>query len=310
MKFHDGRMMCIHIILAFVLFYLPGNQALGAVKVLERSSKKIPEWVGSNPSDHLVVIAYGETLKDAQDMAEQDLIRRVIGAVGMNVESETVADSGVEGDKEWDDFRSRLAVRAAKLPFVSDITLSKCIDTYWEHISEKDSGNESYRFYALYPFSAAARQVMIGKYEAYDKNMEDTLNRFESDYEDVGSFEDLSMAEGELEGLLDWFPDNLRRSRAKKTLELYRQIRRSLVLVGEITSKGECKVSVLRGDRLFKLAGRLKATSNCANQIQITPDASGWTVRFNTEDCLKYEENSLNLTLNCSGINLKTTVSF
>ena len=297
--------------LGFLLSVLISSISVyGEMKVVERSSKKMPEWILSHPEDYIVAIALASTLQEAQGRVEQELLRKVMSAVAVNVEGETVSDSGVKGGNEWDDFYSHLSVRAAQLPFVSDITLAKCKESYWEHVLDKDSGEDSYRLYVLYPFSSATRQNLIGRYEAYDKSMEDILERNESGYQEVSSFEDLSVAEGELEGLIEWFPDNLRRSRAQKALELYRQIKRSLVLVGNITAKGECTVKVMRGDRIFKLHGKLKATSNCASQINIQPEQTGWRVRFNTDDCLKYEDNHLKLTLNSYGINLKTTVDF
>lgn len=282
----------------------------GEMKVLDRSSKKMPEWVLHHPEDYLVAIASSSTLQEAQNRVEQELLRKVMSAVAVNVVGETVSDSGVEGDKEWDDFYSQLSVRTAQLPFVSDVSLAKCKDTYWEHSYNKVSSKDSYDIYVLYPFDSTTRHKLIREYEAYDSRMSDSLLRLEERLKDVDEYDSISRAEGELEGLMAWFPDRQRRKRAEKTLELYRSIKASLSLVGEIIAKGECRVVVMRGDRIFKLPGRLKASSNCASQINIRPDANGWIVSYNMDDCLEFEENSLNLTLNSYGVNLKTTVVF
>lgn len=297
--------------LGFMLSVLISSVSVyGELKVVERSSKKMPEWVMHHPEEYLVAIASASTLQEAQSRVEQELLRKVMCAVAVNVEGETVLDSGVEGDNEWDDFYSRLSVRAAQLPFVSDVSLAKCKDTYWEHSYDKVSNKDSYDIYVLYPFDSATRQKLIGEYEEYDSKMSDSLLRLEEGWKDVDEYEATLQAEGELDVLMAWFPDMQRKKRAEKTLELYRRIKSSLSLVGEIVAKGECRVMVMRGDRLYKLPGRLKVSSNCASRINIRPDASGWTISYDTDDCLEYEENSLKLTLNSFGINLKTTVVF
>ncbi len=283
--------------------------AYGEMKIVERSSKKAPEWVMQHPSDYLVAISSAPTLQEAQSRVEQELLRKVMSAIAVNVEGETVTDSGVENDKEWDNFYSTISVRAARLPFVSDISLAKSKDTYWEHFHDKDGSSDRYDMYVLYPFDSSTRRKLIGEYEAYDSKMESSLQRLENGWDDVAGYEELAKAEGDLEGLKAWFPDNLRRKRAEKTLDLYRSIKKSLSLVGEIVGKGECRVRVMRGDRVFKIQGRLEVSSNCASAIAVSPEGDGWKVTFNTDDCLEDEDNTLTLTVKGVGTKLKSTVN-
>ncbi len=293
--------------LSFLLVCVLAN---GEMKVVERSSKKAPEWVNHHPGGYLVAIASAPTLQEAQCRVEQELLRKVMSAIAVNVEGETLSDAGVEEGREWDNFYSRLSVRAAQLPFVSDISLAKSKDTYWEHSHDKSSGKDNYDLYVLYPFGSSARQKLINDYEAYDSKMEDTLKSLESGLQDAGSYEEISQAEGELEGLMKWFPDLQRRKRAEKTLETYRKIKSSLSLVGEIVGKGKCRVRVMRGDKVFKVEGRLEVSSNCATKIAVRPESEGWIVTFNTDDCLEDEDNVLKISLRGACIGLKTTVTF
>lgn len=282
----------------------------GEVKVLERSAKKTPEWILQKPADHLLVMGNGETLKDAQQEAEQELLRQVISSVAVNVRSEAYSESGKEGDKEWESFLSRLSSRSAELPFLSDISLAKCRDTYWERVVEKTTGKESFRIYFLYPFTSSVRGKLIEEYVAYDRRMEDKLAELERKYETTGTLEELTIAESELETLSEWFPDSQRAHRSEKVLGLYKNIRKSLQLVGEMVGKGECKVRVMRGNSPFSVPGRLEVTSNCASGIKVFTEDKGWRVTFNTDDCLAWEENSLKLSLRGAGLNLKGSMSF
>lgn len=296
--------------MSFLVVLLTSSSIYGAQKVIEQSSKKVPEWVMQHPEGYLIAIAAGETLQDAQNRVEQELLRKVMSSIAVNVEGETRTDSGVEEDREWDNFYSNLSVRAAQLPFVTDISLAKCKDTYWVHTFDKSDLKDSYQMYVLYPFDSSSRQKLIEEYNAYDSKMEASLQKLEAELDELHEISGIVDAEGELEGLKEWFPDMQRRKRAEKTLEQYGNIKRSLVLVGEIIAKGKCSVRVLRGDRIFHIPGRLEATSNCASKISVTPDSDGWIVSFNTEDCLDDEDNTLKVSLRGAGIGLKTTVNF
>lgn len=289
---------------------LTSSSMYGEQKVIERSTKKAPDWVMQHPEGFLVAIATGETLQDAQNRVEQELLRKVMSSIAVNVEGETRTDSGVEEDKEWDNFYSNLSVRAAQLPFVTDITLAKCKDTYWVHTFDKADSKDSFQFFVLYPFNSSTRQRLIEEYNSYDSKKEASLQKLETELDELQEISAIVAAEGELEGLKEWFPDMQRRKRAEKVLEQYRNVKRSLVLVGEITAKGKCSVRVMKGDRIFHISGRLEATSNCASKIAVTPDNDGWIVTFSTEDCLEDEDNTLKVSLRGAGIGLKTTVNF
>lgn len=279
------------------------------LKVVESSNAKLPEWMMHHPQDHLVCMSEGSTLAEAQRRLEQEILRQVAGAVAVYVQAETVADMGKEGDKEWDNFQNTITTTIANLPFISDITLAKCKDTYWDRAIDKATGTEIYRMTALYPFDSYTRQALISQYEAYDSQLEDTLDRLEHFWTEVSSSVDVAKAESELEMLSQSFPDANRRKRCQTALNLYRGISKTLSLEAEVTSDGVCIVKVLRGSELFHVEGRIDVSSECATDIKVKKVPEGWTVRFNTDDCLKDEINSLKITLYSSGIRLKTTAS-
>lgn len=278
-------------------------------KVVERSSKSVPEWIARHPVDHLVVVAEGNTMQEAQQRAELELLRKVISAVAVNVEGKIVTQSSVGPDGESDTMHSGMKARLAQLPFVSDITLARCTDTYWQRSSDKSAGS-IYELYALYPFDTATRTRMTDSYERYDAEMEETLRSLENDLPTLADYEGISSAEGKLEGLTEWFPDKPRRARAVNTLEQYRRIKENLSLVAEDAGSGKCHVMVLRGDNVFHVNGRLEVTSECASRITVRPDGDGWSVTYNDEDCLPDEDNTLQLSLRVPGLRLKAVYSF
>lgn len=299
----------IHAVIS-IIFMSVAQPGYGEIKVVERSLKKLPGWILQKPEDCLLVIGRGPTLQDAQRDAEQELLRQVISGVAVNVRSEATSESVKEGDKEWESFLSRVSARSADLPFLSGITLAKCSDTYWEKVLDKTTGKESFRIYFLYPFDSSVRGKLIDEYMAYDRSMEDKLEELERKYESTATLEGLAIAESELETLSEWFPDAQRANRSEKVLGLYKQIRKSLQLVGEMVCPGECKVKVMRGNSPFSVPGRLEVSSNCASRIKVIAEDKGWRVTFNTDDCLAWEENTLKFALRGAGLNLKGSISF
>ena len=279
-------------------------------KILERSSPAYPEWMMHHPEGYLVCMSEGPTLAAAQNLLEQELLRQIAGAAAVYIHAETSADSGKEGDYEWDNFRNTVTATIARLPFISDVTLAKCKDIYWDHTADKTSGKHTYRMTALYPFASDSRQKLIDQYKAYDAGLEKSLLRLEEDWAAVNSSSEISKSESELAALAESFPDTNRRMRSLKALELYRSIRKSLSLEADIEEKGICRLRVMRGEMPFHVDARLDVTSECASDIKVRKDSEGWTIRFNTDDCIEDEPNSLKITLRDNGVRLKTSVSF
>lgn len=297
-----------HLILISVL--LQPNPAYAELKVLERSADKLPEWIKLHTQDYLLPYAEGTSLNEARRLLEQELLRQVASAVAIHVEGTTVTDAGVNGDHEWDTYHNYLTASIARLPFITDITLAKCKDIYWDHVIEKNSGKECYRMTALYPFDAKTRERLISQYEAFDYDLERALVEIEERWKTINSSADISTAESQLEALSQSFIDSNRIKRCQNALELYGKIRNSLSLEGTILSEGLCHVRVLRGNTLFHTEGRINVSSECASDIKVTKNSEGWSIQFNNEDCLKDEANSLKITLRDNGIRLKTEVSF
>ncbi len=302
------RLSVVSRCLLLCLFILSFGESNAEMKVLERSASKTPEWLKQKPVDHLLVMVYGSNLAEAQHEAEAELLRQVVGSIAVNVRSEVISEMGVKEGDEWETFVSRVDSRSAALPFLTDVTLAKSSDTYWERSVDKKSGEENYALYILYPFDSVTRGKLIAEYTAYDRGMEDKLNTLERHYEEIASFEELTKGEAELKSLSEWFPDAQRQTRACKLQDLYRSLRKDLHLLDRKIGKGEYLVSVQRGGKPFKMSGRLEVKSNCASQIKVISVEDGWRITFNTEDCLEWEENSLNLTLKTTGLTLKSEI--
>lgn len=280
------------------------------LKVIERSADKIPDWMMQHTQDHLVCMAQGNSLSEARQLLEQELLRQVASAIAVHIEGATIADSGIEAGQEWDTFHSNLATSIARLPFITDITLAKCKDIYWDHVIDKNSGKECYRITALYPFDSNIREKLINQYETYDSDLEKTLVEIEERWKIINSSGDAAQAVATLEALSESFLDSNRRNRCKSTLELYGKIGNSLSLEATILSEGVCQVRVMRGNTVFHTEGRIDVVSGCASNIKVAKDEVGWTIRYSNEDCLDDEPNSLKITLRDKGLRLKTEVNF
>ena len=101
--------------------------ARGEAKVLERSTKKTPEWIASATEGYIVAAVQAPTIAEARSLAEQEITSQMILSVARNVSvnrsnvsSEVVVNGEVESS---DSYSSSTAIRGANLPFLKGISL-------------------------------------------------------------------------------------------------------------------------------------------------------------------------------------------
>lgn len=294
----------ILLLLADVL--LGGLQLLGSesYKVVEKSEKKLPEWVGHLQDGELEVTAEAPTLQQAKDLALTDLQRKIVMAVATNVSFATLQHSTDKTDgtntESLEEFESTTRIQAANLPFIKGVSLTEATATYWELVEEKKTGRRLYRFTMLYPLSDEELTKMRREFTATDNEKMAEMSRLKAGLKIVSSATEVREAEATLAGLETWFTDEPRRKEAATLAKRYGELYSALTWQVTLEGSGRAKVVTLLDGRPFSTGVVPKANSDCASQIQVNPGADGsqWVVTFSTEDCLPLEDNALNLTLN------------
>ena len=107
-------------------------------KVVDKSSKKAPAWYQQMVADYLIVSAHEPTLEEAQAACLQEVKKQIIQAVAQNItfsESSNLNQKleGEEITEFVDTYSSTTDVKAATVPFIQGISLSKVEEYVHKH---------------------------------------------------------------------------------------------------------------------------------------------------------------------------------
>ncbi len=138
------------------------------VKILERSAKKVPTWVGGAQNDYIITQAFAADLETAKAMCLEDVRKQSIRAVAENVASSSegsvsqVIDGG-EMVEFVDTFMSTYQTQSADVPFLKGISASKIEAYYWE--KQQTGGQVKYLYAIKYPFPSVELKALVREFE-------------------------------------------------------------------------------------------------------------------------------------------------
>lgn len=298
----------VWLILAGFLAFL---SASAETKVVERSAKKAPEWVGGVAEGFLVVNVRAHSLDDAQTQALQKITEQILMSVASNVSvsqnnlmTETTRNGRVDSN---DSFTKRVAINAAKLPYMKGITLAKAADVYWERKIDKKTKQEFYDYAVKYPFPPSERRRLIYDFEEYDASMSAELDRLEEALASTVSVEGINNALASLDALQEYFVDDVRAAKVSSLRQRYKDIYKNVTVYGGCVAPGvlECGLQV-NGYRFF-VPTVAKVTSNCARIISTTQSEGVFKINFDASDCLPDEVNTITTTFRIGDRKLEQT---
>lgn len=268
-------------------------------KIVEKSEKKMPEWLSENQSSNsLIVTVEAPTLKEARVMAEQELLRSIISAVATNVtySSSESMQNLLKNDKltTTEDFQSKTEINAAKLPFIKGVSLSEA-QTYWELRENKKSHVKRYIFTARYPLPSYELDDMRRQFKAYDSEKQALYEKYKSGFDNVHSAVEINEAIEGLSSLQEYFFDNVRLKEAASLEKRYRQLYNEINLSGEFVNDNTYKLIPLLRGKPFQTGRSPEVKSECAIINNIVPQGDIFLIKFNTDDCIRGELNTLDI---------------
>lgn len=278
-------------------------------KVVEKSAKKVPEWLNTAAEGYLVVSVRSNSLAEGQTKALTEITERIIQSVASNVtvsKKNVLSEVNVNGSIESSDAFTQVSkIKSANLPFLKGISLSNAEEIYWEKVRDKATGKEHYDYSVKYPFSRSEQRKLIAEFEALDA---EKVARYEALEQKIGSIEsvdEIGQAITELNTLSGYFFDDVRLSQVEGLTARYKQLYDALSLTGTFLENGKYQCQVLLDGNPVKVATKPKVTSNCAGQIGVRPADGMFVISYDAEDCLPEEENFLNISLVAGGKRLQ-----
>lgn len=272
-------------------------------KVVEKSAKKAPVWYQKMVEDYLIVSAHEPTLEAAQAACLEEVKKQIIQAVAQNI---TFAESSnmnqkLENDEitEFvDTYSSSTDVKAATVPFVQGISLSKVEEFYWEKLQDKKTKQVYYDYSIKYPFTRLELKKLVKDFETRDKKYEAQLVELENHLNEIESLEDIQASILKIDPLDEYFFDSMRKKRVSSLRQSYKQLYNMISIQGNTTRFGEYECHLVLQGNPIAISTMPKLKSNCASQLAARSEDGGKTIRilYDAADCLETEENFVEAT--------------
>ncbi|MDO4165313.1 MAG: plethodontid receptivity factor PRF [Bacteroides sp.] len=278
-------------------------------KVIQKSSKKMPSWVGTVADDHLVVSVVANTLAEAQDKAMTEVTERIIEGVASHVavtQTNQMSEVNVNGNIDSRESYDRLSkIKSANLPFLKGISSSKIEAVYWEKVQDKSTKRESYNYSVLYPFSDAEHSKLLAEFEALDAEKVAEYKALEQKINEIEAVEEIKSCITQLTTLEEYFFDEVRLTQVTGLKTRYKQLYDALSVVGTFVEDGKYQCQVLLEGSPVRVSVIPKVTSNCAAQLSAVPTDGMFIVTYDAIDCLPEEENFLSIVFRIDGKKLE-----
>lgn len=277
-------------------------------KVVDKSSKKAPTWYQQMVADYLIVSAHEPTLEEAQAACLQEVKKQIIQAVAQNItfsESSNLNQKleGEEITEFVDTYSSTTDVKAATVPFIQGISLSKVEEYYWEKLQDKKTKEVYYNYSIKYPFTQLELKKLVRDFEKRDKQYEAQLTELEQNLDHIQALEDIQASITKIAPLKEYFFDNMRRQRTQTLEKSYRDLYSMISIQGSSTGMGEYVCQLILKGNPISISTMPKLKSNCASQLSARSADSGKEIHilYNADDCLETEENAVEATFRIGG---------
>ena len=297
------------ILLAFCLTMIAMGCWAQDYKVLEKSQKKRPEWVGISGNGYIAVGSQKPTLDEARQDCMNILLEEIINAVAVNVCSQTSSDlmqiTRNEDIQFTEEFRTSTTIQSAVMPFLSKISISKAQATYWEKRQDKKTRRISYEFCMLYPLSDEELERYNQQFMEIDRNMVEKTQRLEQAAKNISSIEDIDRGSAEIKQCVAYFFDKTRLKWAEGIAELYLKAPSRISLHGKQENDETYRVWLEYDGRKITPSGTPSMKSDCAEDLQFRREGNDFLISFSTLNCLEDEPRSLEVSFRVKSKTLK-----
>ena len=283
-------------------------------KVIDKSAKRVPEWLTGPAEGFLVVTVDAPSISKAQKLALDEVTERILRSVASNVSieqrneiSETAVDGSVASSN--DSFTLTSRIKSANLPFLKGISLSKATDVYWVRLRDKKTGAERYEYSVKYPFSRMDQRMLQAEFEELEAEKEAELDELERQADNITSLDDISAGLAGCDALAEYFVDNVRAAKVKSLKTRYNNMYKAIGILGTVTGKGTAECALCINGRAVRCGLMPAVTSNCASDINVTPSDGMYRITYDTSDCLPDEENYITVTFRVRGKRIEHRMS-
>lgn len=268
-------------------------------KVLERSAKKAPDWIGVARPGQLIVSAADKTLDAARKRCFSDVRQMIVDAVSVNICSEENSlerTSRTDGQENiFREYESRVRAVAGKLPFITDLSPSDG-EVYWEHRMNRRTREMFYVCHMKYPFPDSRRDQLIAEFLRQDREQYAKYLALKRQLDEFDRIEQIDRALVELNPLINYFFDSRRHDEVVALRKNYLKCYSSIRIVPYENAPGRHLFYFTIDGRRVVTSARPVIKSETAENIVLKPVEDGmYCVTYDYGQCMDDERNTVSL---------------
>lgn len=292
---------------------LAGVVSFAAVKVVERSAKKVPVWLNTMQTEYIITSAVADDLERAKALCMENIRTQVIESVAQNVQSSSASTLSQEtmtsGITDFvDNFSSTYKTQAATVPFLTGISASKAEDYYWEKRLDKETGEITWLYSVKYPFPRIELKRLVDIFDTNDRKMVARYEELRDGYDNIESVEQIDRAVSDLKPLIDYFFDDVRKGDAL-TLQRNYSALYGRIFLSEVSSRpGEYVYRLMLGDKPISVSRKPSLKSETLTQLHAEKRGAEWVVTYDYSDADAGEQNIVRLSQRVGPVSIREEI--
>lgn len=270
-------------------------------KTIEKSSKKRPAWVGGAERNYLIVSTEAATIEEAKEKILVSLKQQIVGTVATKIESTTTIERkettiGNESDYT-ENVSSFIRSKLANIPFISEVSLSKAKDFYWEKLYNKHSKTYKYEYHIRYLFTDFEVSNLVYQFNERESGLNTRLKQYGDNLEQISSVEEIDRTLNELKAFQAEFDtDDPRRSQTEQLSNNYRKLYKYITIRQENEAdKSNIVISLYLKDKLISCMQKPQLLSNCATRLSVSVENELYRISYNSSSCYEDDENYIDI---------------
>lgn len=268
-------------------------------KVVEKSAKQKPAWVGGAERNYLIVSAEAPTLEAAKESLLASLKQQIVGTIATRIFSETqIRRQQTTTGKETEyteKTTSFVKAQVAHVPFVSEVSLSKAKASYWEKQYDKKRKIYQYEYHVKYLFTDFEIQSLVSQFNTREDELNSRLATYVHALGSVKSIEQIERTLGELKAFREEFdPADPRHTQTEQLSNAYRQLYRFIDIREEsLPGSQPIRLALYLKDRHLSSLRKPQLSSNCAEKLSCEIQDGFYLIRYDDTTCYAADENYL-----------------
>lgn len=257
-------------------------------KVVENSGKK-PKWIGTTMSETIIVTADAPDMMEARNKCMELVKQEIVNSVAVNINSSSFSSKTQTSFNEHHalktEYSSEIKTIAARLPFISGISVSDA-ETYWERIYVKKEKRYFYRFHLKYPYPEITKKKLIFEFEKNDEEKSLQLEKLKSEYNNVNSVEEIGSRIVELRALAEYFFDDVRKNETALLIKQYNELYSQITVQTLNNTPGEYSCVLILQDKVISCSKLPLLKSDYVTNLTVSRNVSdkSFTVKYDYKD--------------------------